>query len=347
MTADTPFAATLLEHSASAYAAEAAAIVAEPSGEAFQAWQQHLTQRVFELAAAVAHAEPALFVARVRWSRKAFQARGRDTGLLVQSLEALGEVLDRQLPPAAGHMPQDTVAAALEVLRTPDEGPADAGLDPAREEDRLALTFLNLVLEGHVAEALSRITQAATTLPVERLYLEVLIPAQREIGSLWQLGDLSIPEEHLVTTTTERAMAILAHRAPRAPANGRTVLIAGVAGNAHALALRAAADLFELAGWRALLLGTDVPAEELPAAIAFFGADLLVLSAVLSTQLRQVEDSIAAVRRQCGPEVRILVGGGAFDEVPGLWRRLGADGYAATLGDATRVGGELVGLGLP
>lgn len=344
MTEATEFAATLLERSASAYAAEAATTLAADAGEEFDAWQQHLTQRLFELAAAVANGEPELFVARVRWSHKAFQARGRDTGRLLASLEALRDVLDRQLPPAAGRLPGEIIAAALTALRAPAPEAEQDGLDPARAEDRLALNFLTLVLEGNVADALAQIARAAETWPVEKLYLEVLMPAQREIGTLWQLGDLSIPEEHLVTTTTERAMAILAHRAVRAPANGRTVLIAGVAGNVHQLGLRVAADLFELAGWRALLLGADIPAEELPVAIGFFGADLLILSAVLATQLRPLGDSIAAVRRECGDEVRILVGGSAFDDGREVWRRLGADGYAPTLGEATRLGAELVGL---
>ncbi len=342
--AATDFAATLLERSASAYAAEAAVTLAGHAGEDFHAWQQQLTQRIFELAAAVAHGEPELFVARARWSRKAFEARGRDVSRLLASFAALREVLDRQLPPAAGPLPREIIDAALAALRAPARQPEAAGLDPARPEDRLALNFLNLVLEGNVTDALAQIAGAAETWPVEKVYLDVLMPAQREIGTLWQLGDLSIPEEHLVTTTTERAMAILAHRAGRAPANGRTVLIAGVAGNVHELGLRVAADLFELAGWRALLLGADVPAEDLPVAIGYFGADLLILSAVLATQLRPVGDSIAAVRRECGENIRILVGGGAFDEGPGVWRRLGADGYAPTLGDATRLGAELVGL---
>jgi MerR family transcriptional regulator, light-induced transcriptional regulator len=343
------FAAELLERSAAAYAAEATArmfgTAAQPhAGEDETSWRRHLAQRVCELAAAVALGEPALFVERACWSRKAFRARGRDEGALRASLEALREVLARQLPPAAGASATDYLGLAIAALEAPEQEDATQGLDPARAEDRLALNFLNLALEGNVGEAVACLVEASAQMSLEALYLRVLMPAQREIGSLWQLGDLSIPEEHLVTTTTQRAMAVLAHLADRQPPNGRTVVVAAVAGNVHDLGLRAATDLFELAGWRALLLGGDVPAEDLPASLAWFEADLLVLSAVLGTQLREVAATVAAVRRRCEREIPILVGGAAFDEAPEAWRKLGADGYAPTLAEATALGARLVGL---
>ncbi len=341
------FAAELLERSAAAYAAEAAASMAASGSAAGTAvdpvWTRHLAQRVLELAAAVAIGEPALFIARVGWSRKVFRARGHDEAQLVTSLRALTRVLERQLPPAAGAMAVDTLARAIQSLAVPvSEAPAE-GLDPSRPHDRLALTYLQLVLEGNGTEAIARLVQASAQLSLAALYLEVLMPAMREIGTLWQLGDLSVPEEHLVSTTTQRAMAILSHAAPRAAANGRTVVVAAVAGNAHDLSLRAAADLFECAGWRALLLGADVPVEELPTALTYFEADLLVLGAMLTTQLRAVETTVQAVRAGCERDVRILVGGSAFDEVPEFWQKLGVDGYANTLGEVTLAADRLLG----
>lgn len=342
------FAAELLERSAAAYAAEAAALMRAPEsiGEfaVDPVWKRHLVQRVLELSAAVANDEPALFIARVRWSRKAFSARGHDEAELVASLRALARVLERQLPPAAGATALDTLARAIEALGVPRGHEAADGLDPSRPADRLALTYLNLVLEGNVTEAIARLVQASANLSLEALYLQVLMPAQREIGTLWQLGDLSIPEEHLVTTTTQRAMSILSHAAPRAALNGRTVVVAAVAGNTHDLSLRAAADLLECAGWRALLLGADVPPEDLPTVLNFFEADLLVLGAMLSTQLRMLTTTVEGVRAYCERDVRILVGGSAFDEAPDVWKKLGVDAYARTLGEVTIAAESLLGV---
>ncbi|MFN7139498.1 MAG: B12-binding domain-containing protein, partial [Limisphaerales bacterium] len=59
-------------------------------------------------------------------------------------------------------------------------------------------------------------------------------------------------------------------------------------------------------------------------------ADVLAISATMSYHVSAVSDLIAAVRRSsaCG-KVKILVGGYPFNIDPDLWRKLGADGYAA------------------
>jgi methanogenic corrinoid protein MtbC1 len=84
--------------------------------------------------------------------------------------------------------------------------------------------------------------------------------------------------------------------------------------------------------------------QDLPSTLIFFEADLLVLTAAMSTQLPRVRYTISAVRDRCERDVKILVGGAAFDEAQDIWRKVGADGYGATIDEALKVGGELVGL---
>ncbi|RMF96175.1 MAG: cobalamin B12-binding domain protein, partial [Gammaproteobacteria bacterium] len=52
----------------------------------------------------------------------------------------------------------------------------------------------------------------------------------------------------------------------------------------------------------------------------------------------------AAVRDRCERDVKILVGGAAFDEAPEIWRKVGADAYGASLDEALAQGRRLVGL---
>jgi methanogenic corrinoid protein MtbC1 len=105
--------------------------------------------------------------------------------------------------------------------------------------------------------------------------------------------------------------------------------------------LRAVADLYRLAGWRCLYLGANVPAPEIARAAGTFDVDLVVLNTTLATQLKALGEAIATIRR-LAPERKILVGGLAFDGVPDLWRQLGADGYAPTIGGAVDAGAALV-----
>jgi methanogenic corrinoid protein MtbC1 len=113
-----------------------------------------------------------------------------------------------------------------------------------------------------------------------------------------------------------------------------------VSGNAHDIGLRAVTDLFRLAGWRALFLGTNMPAEEIARAAAAFDVELVLLNATLTTQLHALDDAIAAVRR-LAPRCKVLVGGLAFDGLPDLWRQLGADAHAPTIDAAVALGATL------
>lgn len=345
------FAVQLLERGATGYAGYAAAALLERrpalreqlGRDALAGWRQHLAQRILELSSALIAAEPRLFISRVLWSAKAFRARGQDPGGIRDSLECLREVLLERLPEPARAVPVGYIDQALaELARAPlvTEGPA---LDPTRPADNLALRYLQRVLEGDVAAAVAEVVAATEAgMDVRSVYLDVLLPAQREVGRLWHDGEVSVAEEHLVTSATQRAMAVLANKAQAAPANGRCAIVAAVASNAHDIGLRAVADLYEMAGWRTIFLGADVPMDDLPALISYFQADVLLLGATISTQLPRLQQSIAAVRARSDRPVKVIVGGAAFDETPELWRKFGADGYASCVDDAVALGAKLV-----
>jgi methanogenic corrinoid protein MtbC1 len=220
---------------------------------------------------------------------------------------------------------------------------ADAStLDAARPSDRLALQYPAKCLEGATREAI-RIVLAAVErgMPAATVYTEVLLPAQKEVGELWHVGDVSVAEEHLVSEATRDVMALLVARYAPLEDDGRCVVAAAVAGNAHDLGLRAATDLFRLAGWRCLFLGADVPDAEIARAAETFDARLVMLNATLATQLRPLADTIDTIRT-LAPGRKILVGGLAFDGTTDLWRKLGADALAPTIEQAVARGEELV-----
>ena len=349
-----PFSADLLERGAAGYAGFAVGLMVErdpglPEREgagAAAAWRAHLTQRVLELAAAVGAGESRLFTGRVVWSRKAFRARLKDERDLRHSLEALRGVLAERLPAPAVPLPLEYLDAALASLAGPPPVPEVSELDPGQPDHRLALTYLEKVLAGDVADAISIVTRAALNgLGPEATYTRVLLPAQREVGRLWHMGEIGIAEEHMVTAATQRVMAVVSDQAPKQPSNGRTVVVAAVSGNVHDIGLRAVGDLYQLAGWRVIFVGADVPLQEFPTMLTFFGADLLMLGATMATHVPRVEQALNAIRSRCERPVRVLVGGGAFDELPDLWQKIGADGYAPTIDGALSVGARLVGLG--
>lgn len=343
------FVAGLLEVSASGYGGVAASLLLDKDPaladrwgrDAFGAWKGNLTQRILELAAAIRIQEPAVFVARVDWARRSLRAREMPVDDLATSLEALRESLGQQLPEAAGTIADEYLTAALGALAEPavDESPA---LQPETANHRLALSYLAAVLEGDPRRGLELVVGAVDEgLDVIEACLDVLLPAQREIGRLWHQGSASVAEEHFVTATTHRVLALLMERAARAEWNGKRALVAAVEGNVHEVAIRILADLLEIDGWQVIYLGASVPNGDMTAAAAGYAVDLVVLSGSLTTQVRQLEDAVGALKR-LDSQPAVLVGGAAFDAAPELWRRLGADGYSPTLDDAVQRARELV-----
>lgn len=352
MSESTTFTAEILETSASAYASYAAHLLLERHPDlgdrsvagGLSAWKTHLTHRILELSAAVGAGEPALFTARVLWADKAFQARDIEQRALRSSLDCLRQVLTEELPEIARDTTTPYLDSALGAFDRPPGVDGDRALNPLQPTDRLALQYLQTALEGDSQRAIDLVIGATEEgLSTSEAYLDVLLPAQQEIGRLWHSGDVRIAEEHLVTSTTERIMSILAYRAERLPANGKTVIASAVAGNSHQLGVRVLADFFGIAGWRSICLGADVPPADLATAVVYFDPDLLVLSAALATQLKTVRQTIEAVRMLPDRSVKILVGGSGFADAPELWRRLGADGQTGAADAAVELGARLVG----
>jgi methanogenic corrinoid protein MtbC1 len=343
------FAAELLETSASGIAnAATSRLLANGSrpqdrdaATASRNWRGYYVQRVLELAAAVRIGAPDAFAARAVWQHKAFLARGLDVGEVPESLESLKGTLIEVLPDESAGFINAYIEHSLAVLRagvTPDA----TELDPNDASGAIALKYLAACLEGDSRQATANVLQhAADAASLEAVYLDVLFPALREIGRMWHTAEASIAEEHIVTEATRRLMALLTVEFSKPPDIGKTVVTAAVAGNAHDIGVRAVADFFEAAGWRSLSLGPNVPVGDIASAAQYFEADLIVLAATLTTQIKSLEASIAAVRSMTANNVKILAGGQALDEAPELWRQLGADGYAAA-GDAVEVGTAIV-----
>ena len=163
---------------------------------------------------------------------------------------------------------------------------------------------------------------------------------------MWMANEINVAEEHFASQTAKMVMAQLLPRAIVQPPNGKTVVAAAVAGNQHDIGLQAVADFFEMDGWRAVLLGANVPARDVVQAVGCFAADLLGLSVSQTTQFEAVKTAIQAVRGNTqSAEMKILVGGHALKDTGDLTQELGADGYAAHPSQAVALGRQLVGLG--
>jgi methanogenic corrinoid protein MtbC1 len=353
MSQDTEFLARVLRTGSRAYAAYAAHDLLESmpgakvgfGADPLSVWQNWIAARVEELAAAVAAEQPKLFTSQVHWGKAVLAARGVPVEHFRDALTALKGVLANELPDRVQALAARYLDESLDAF---DEQPVDvrARILPDTPHGRLASNYLLALLEGDRRRA-SRTILDTVERPesVRDIYLHVLLPAQEELGRMWMTGEINVAEEHFASHTTKMVMGQLLSRAAFRPYNGKTVLTAAVAGNRHDIGLCAVADFFDMAGWRTIQLGADVPITDLTQAVECFDADLVALSASLSVQLETVRSTIQAIRSgRRGDVTKILVGGLAFAESGNLVVDIGADSYAADPDEAVRLGGDLVGL---
>jgi methanogenic corrinoid protein MtbC1 len=172
---------------------------------------------------------------------------------------------------------------------------------------------------------------AAAGVSVETLVLELLAPAQREVGVRWERREWTVAQEHAATAITDAALALVTLD-DITPRLGH-VLVGCVEGEWHMMPARMAAEIFRERGWAMTFLGPSVPAVDLAAYVAATRPDAVALSCSLAILLPGAQRCILACREE---DVPVLAGGAGF----------ASDGrYAVALGANAWVQDPVAGVG--
>lgn len=199
-----------------------------------------------------------------------------DPRLLDLFLDRIGEVRDL----AARYSDIEPGAAETgQSAQTPSNG-FQPDESTRRKRQAAAIAYFEAMNSGDGAAAervaLESLREGMT---VETLYSEVLTPAMRQIGELWQGGAITVADEHIATAITSRVMAsVFASTESRHSPRSSHVFMAALEGQQHSLGLRMAGDVLALAGFQVSYLGGDVPRGALMATAEARDADLLCLS---------------------------------------------------------------------
>ena len=342
-----PIAAQFLRASADGLAGLAAARlfegVPEDLVDDFTAWKGHLRTQILQLAAAIQAKNARGFTDHIDWVRHSFASRDIPAEVLKAAVHCLQATAVESLPDVALADVKPHLEAALARLAAP---PVEAVnlLDPDRPAQALALAYVVALRSGNEEEAKRLILNALDSdrFTSTQIIDEVLAPALRETGRLWHGSEINIAEEHYVTQCTQRMLARVLDRAPKASPRGKTALLTTVSGDSHSLGILFVAAHFELNGWRTICLGSNTPARDIAEAAETFAAHVVLLGATLDTQIPALIESVGALRRRV-PNVQVLAGGQAIENSTYSAAHLGVDRVTPTGATAEQAASELVG----
>lgn len=303
---------------------------------------QDATHHLAYLADAMNAGDPALFTNYVGWAKVMLGTRGIPMEDLARYLELTRTVVHERLEGAAGGLAAEYLSISLAQLPSVPSELAACLVGDAPHGD-LAEAYLEALLEGERHRASRMVLDAVSAgAGVKDIYQHVFQAALYEVGRRWQLNEISVAQEHYCTAATQLIMSQLYPRIFASEKGAGTLVAACVAGDLHEIGMRMVADFFELEGWHTFYLGANMPAQAVVDTVVLRGAQVLGISATISSHLRAVEELIRLVRARADCHaVKIMVGGYPFLIAPDLWRKVGADGSAPNAQDATVLGKRL------
>jgi 5-methyltetrahydrofolate--homocysteine methyltransferase len=168
----------------------------------------------------------------------------------------------------------------------------------------------------------------------DKILKEGLIKAMDRIGVLFKNNEIYIPEVLIAARAMHAGLGILKPILAKSnvPQTGKIVL-GTVKGDLHDIGKNLVGMMLEGAGLEVIDLGTDIPPEKFIQAAQEHKADIIGMSALLTTTMMQMKATVEALQASgLDGRVKTMVGGAPVTDE--FARQIGADGYAADAASA-------------
>jgi MerR family transcriptional regulator, light-induced transcriptional regulator len=206
--------------------------------------------------------------------------------------------------------------------------------------------FATLAIDADAAELIAHLdTMLARGVEVETILVDVLAPAARRLGLMWEQDDCDFVEVTMGLWRLQEVVRDLSGRVPpadRERAGAYRAIFSAMPGEQHSFGTVIVEDVFRRAGW-----STDLLLEGQQAAllntVATEWIDLVGLTVSIDGHTERLPSLILAVRSVSrNPKLCILLGGPAMIADPQIAIRVGADGTAADAQSAVALADRLV-----
>lgn len=176
--------------------------------------------------------------------------------------------------------------------------------------------------------------------PVELLE-KALIPAMGVVGERFKKNEVFVPEMLVSARAMKEAMKVIEPILVEAGIKPEFRAIIGtVEGDLHDIGKNLVATMWKGAGFEVIDLGVNVSPDAFVQAVREHEPHLVGLSALLTTTMPSMRQTVSAIRESGFDSVKILIGGAPVTEE--FSREIGADGYAGDAASAVDAAREIL-----
>ena len=177
----------------------------------------------------------------------------------------------------------------------------------------------------------------------QKLLSDVLIGAINEVGDLFEQGKYFLPQLINSAETMKAAIEVLEPllAAGADDSERHTVVIATVAGDIHDIGKNLVALMLKNYGFNVIDLGKDVDREVIIDTAIKENAEIIALSALMTTTMKEMDEVIKACRA-AGCKAKVIIGGAVTTQE--YADEIGADGYSSDAADCVKTCKRLLGM---
>ncbi len=175
----------------------------------------------------------------------------------------------------------------------------------------------------------------------QNLLNEALLPGINLVGEYFEQKKYFLPQLIASAEAMKNAIEILEEKLAVGTTsdNMPVVVIATVEGDIHDIGKNLVAMMLKNYGFRVIDLGKDVPKEEIVQRAIDENADIIALSALMTTTMQRMKDVVVSVKEK-GLKTKVMIGGAVT--TPEFMKEIGADGYAKDAAEAVKVAKSLL-----
>ena len=211
--------------------------------------------------------------------------------------------------------------------------------------DEILTAIYNSIIEGDQKEASGKVMLALEKNYDPAVILnEGMLSAMAQVGRLFEEGEYFVPEMLVSARAMQGGMALLKPHLVLADVKGNgKVVIGTVQGDLHDIGKNLVAMMLEGAAFEVIDLGTDVTPAKYVEAVQSNNADMVAMSALLTTTMPNMKTTIEALKEAgLRDRVKVLVGGAPLTDR--YAKEIGADGFAPDASRAVALAKSLQGI---